>query len=550
MRTHARQLIPLRGVCPHAPGNILTCPCFPDTLLMGYRCIRCQSKRYLVKRSSLQKSISPAIIFILLSLFLGINAARAGWSENVSLTYRGNEISPQVIARNDTVNVVWYQMGSNVANASYIRSTDGGNTWGPIVNLNSSGHLAQYANLNLSERGLIVSWYDYDFAQGISTIAIAKSFNGGTTWSAPSYIYTDNPNHFGNPVSAVKGDSIFIIYRSLRDDSTGLSPFRSIYSYNYGATWSDEVTVGHPYSVEGLPNRMKYCSGTLLFAYSGNPDSAVGGVHVIGYRSTDAGRSWSDTIWISPHTPNWSLEVCLSCNMQIPKLAAAYMDYRYIQYAFHGDIFVTISYDNGFTWPNEYQATNNHTAREPQIDFVADTLITVWSDMRYYNEGKHEIFFNRSNNSGRTWQGEERITNTPDESYDPWVSYDNGKIHVVWTEDVPNSGYETFYKKFTPDSTDAVHEPNISPASDFSLTAYPNPFNSSTVIEYDLAVTSEVSIGIFDIQGRRLETIEQGRQPAGPHSVIWDATGQSSGIYFYRVKAGDKSETRKMVLIK
>ncbi len=95
-----------------------------------------------------------------------------------------------------------------------------------------------------------------------------------------------------------------------------------------------------------------------------------------------------------------------------------------------------------------------------------------------------------------------------------------------------------------------INDEHLAPREFTVVSNYPNPFNSSTVIEYDLAVTSEVSIGIFDIQGRRLETIEQGSQPAGAHSVIWDAGGQSSGIYFYRIKAGDKIETRKMVLIK
>ena len=198
--------------------------------------------------------------------------AFAGWSENVRLTYRGNEIMPQVIARNDTVHVVWDEMG--YGHVLYIRSTNGGETWGSIADLIApSGHFASSATLNLGEHGLLVSWFDHDTIQGLTRIAIAKSSNNGRSWSQPSYINTENPNHFGFPVSAVKGDSIFLVYFSNRDDSTGLSPLKSMYSYNYGQTWSNEVTVGHYLAIEPQPPRMKYCNVALLLAFSCVPDS-------------------------------------------------------------------------------------------------------------------------------------------------------------------------------------------------------------------------------------------------------------------------------------
>jgi hypothetical protein len=226
------------------------------------------------------------IIAMLISLLS--SPIYAGWSENVRLTYRGNEISPQIIARNDTVHVVWYQMGPNV---SYIRSTDGGTTWDSLVNLNAPGHGGANPTLILGERGLLVNWLDRDSIQNITSIGIRKSLTG-ETWSAPSYVWTDNPNRFGLPVSAVKGDSIFLVYFSGRDDSTGLSPFRSMHSYDYGATWSDEVTVGHPFIFMPQPIRMNYCFGTLLVSWAGTADSSRRyEVHIYGYRSTDAGRT-------------------------------------------------------------------------------------------------------------------------------------------------------------------------------------------------------------------------------------------------------------------
>ena len=80
--------------------------------------------------------------------------------------------------------------------------------------------------------------------------------------------------------------------------------------------------------------------------------------------------------------------------------------------------------------------------------------------------------------------------------------------------------------------------------------SFPNPFNSRTTIEYAMAETGKVKISIYNILGRKVETLIQGEQPAGYHQVMWDAEGVSSGIYFYRIQAGDYTDTRKMLLIK
>jgi hypothetical protein len=86
---------------------------------------------------------------------------------------------------------------------------------------------------------------------------------------------------------------------------------------------------------------------------------------------------------------------------------------------------------------------------------------------------------------------------------------------------------------------------------EFSLSQnYPNPFNTQTTIQYFLPTQSDVTIDIFDILGCKVETLAKGKKPAGAHHSVWDASGQPSGIYFYKIKAGDKVETKKMVLMK
>ncbi len=87
--------------------------------------------------------------------------------------------------------------------------------------------------------------------------------------------------------------------------------------------------------------------------------------------------------------------------------------------------------------------------------------------------------------------------------------------------------------------------------SDYFLSPnYPNPFNASTTIRYALPEEAEVTIEIYDILGRKIEMLVSGKQPAGSHTIVWEAKNVPSGVYFYRIEAGEYSQTEKCVLLK
>jgi hypothetical protein len=79
---------------------------------------------------------------------------------------------------------------------------------------------------------------------------------------------------------------------------------------------------------------------------------------------------------------------------------------------------------------------------------------------------------------------------------------------------------------------------------------YPNPFNAQTNISFPLHLPCHVNIDIYDILGRKVATIFDDDKSAGEYQVIWNASDASSGIYFYRIAAGNKIETKKMVLLR
>ena len=79
---------------------------------------------------------------------------------------------------------------------------------------------------------------------------------------------------------------------------------------------------------------------------------------------------------------------------------------------------------------------------------------------------------------------------------------------------------------------------------------YPNPFNPSTTIRYGLPQRSNASLAVHNTLGQRVVVLIAGEQEAGCHEVKFDASGLSSGVYFYRLQAGDFVQTRKLVVLR
>ena len=79
---------------------------------------------------------------------------------------------------------------------------------------------------------------------------------------------------------------------------------------------------------------------------------------------------------------------------------------------------------------------------------------------------------------------------------------------------------------------------------------YPNPFNPSTVISWQLAVGSPVKLTVYNVTGQRVAILVNERQPAGSHSVKFDASGLASGVYLYRLEVEGFVETKKMILMR
>jgi photosystem II stability/assembly factor-like uncharacterized protein len=148
--------------------------------------------------------------------------------------------------------------------------------------------------------------------------------------------------------------------------------------------------------------------------------------------------------------------------------------------------------------------------------------------------------------SGRTWAD----FNTPDT-----LEIDD----IVFTDD--RNGYMVGRNgriyKYDPSAVSVQERTSGIPERSTLFQNYPNPFNPTTTICYELAEKSEIRLSVYDVLGRELRVLVDGVQPAGPHRVVFDARGVSSGIYLYRLAttsvAGSKPPqilVGKMLLIR
>lgn len=79
---------------------------------------------------------------------------------------------------------------------------------------------------------------------------------------------------------------------------------------------------------------------------------------------------------------------------------------------------------------------------------------------------------------------------------------------------------------------------------------YPNPFNPTTTISFTLSRSAFVTLRVFDIAGREVATLKQEELNAGLHRATFEARNLAGGVYFYRLTAGESSQTRRMLLLK
>ena len=109
----------------------------------------------------------------------------------------------------------------------------------------------------------------------------------------------------------------------------------------------------------------------------------------------------------------------------------------------------------------------------------------------------------------------------------------------------------------TPPIDTAVHEEQVNPRpAAFRLAQnFPNPFNQLTMIRIDLEARAEVELAVYNIAGQKVATLAQGPYPSGTYTFTWDGRNThgaelASGVYCYRLRANEREQTRKLILLR
>ena len=118
----------------------------------------------------------------------------------------------------------------------------------------------------------------------------------------------------------------------------------------------------------------------------------------------------------------------------------------------------------------------------------------------------------------------------------------DGSLHYVYRADMP--------------ANTAIASTETAGSPDYPMLAqnYPNPFNNGTTIRFSLSYPDRIDLSIYNLQGQKVATIEQGMRPAGAYSPCWKGTDDrgeelASGIYLYRLRTDSHTETRKLILL-
>jgi hypothetical protein len=199
----------------------------------------------------------------------------------------------------------------------------------------------------------------------------------------------------------------------------------------------------------------------------------------------------------------------------------------------------------GFNDYKLYRSTNKGISWDSILTIVKFTSLEINPDFPNILYGRDTLGIYRSTNYGLNWTLYNN-TFTPSKII-IGVSKDAGSADTFYVA--------TKYSVYKVWASFLVNEANNNTTlpDKYSLSQnYPNPFNPNTNIKYQITnnLPRQVTVKIFDILGKEIATLVNEKQSPGTYEVNWDGSAYPSGVYFYKLTAGDFTETKKMILIK
>ena len=181
---------------------------------------------------------------------------------------------------------------------------------------------------------------------------------------------------------------------------------------------------------------------------------------------------------------------------------------------------------------------------------AGETVIIQWAILISHDQNNWDLYF--SSNGGSDWVEIELDIDPARLDYVwtvPLTLTENGRIRIV--QDNNGTDYQDVSADFI--ITDTQTSVEIEKKNEYTFKLYdnyPNPFNPTTNINYELPITNYVDLSIYNLLGQKVATLISQKQEAGYHSIEWDASNLSAGTYFIKLDAGEFTQIRKAVLLK
>jgi hypothetical protein len=197
-------------------------------------------------------------------------------------------------------------------------------------------------------------------------------------------------------------------------------------------------------------------------------------------------------------------------------------------------------------WLN-YSSLTVQSPNGGEVWIVGETEEIMWSDANVYN-----VKIELSVDNGTSWTS--IVESTPNTGSYSWLvtsqdSSDQCLIRIINNDDL--SIIDVSDDVFTIDIISGIESTEENIPSEFNLSQnYPNPFNPVTSIKYEVPEASLVSIKVYDLIGREVAVLVNETKQPGTYQVNFDSGNFASGVYFYKMIAGDFSSVKKMNLLK
>ena len=411
-----------------------------------------------------------------------------------------------------------------------------------------------------------------------------KSTNGGANWDGGTAFALLAPQMDDMPMACVDmshsqyGNNIYVTFDLYDSLGNNTNPNDSCYvmicrSTNLGASFTTPVRVsriaGTARADNSSPEGTSPCTGPNGEVYVTWPLNET----VMFNRSTNAGVNWlTNDIYVcnqvggwmglagSMTSGNWS-PVSACDNSNSPYRGTIYVCFADQRNGLNDrDIWVVKSTNQGNNWSAPKRVNNDGAGNDQKfpwicVDDVTGYVWIIFFDSRYYNVSMSNPFVARSTDGGNTFQNARLSTlNTYNNFYiGEYMGIDahNNKVRPLWVQATNNITVQSYVSIIDTFYSIGINTISEEVPSSYSLKQnYPNPFNPVTNIKFDIPKSSFVSIKIYDISGKEVETIVNENIQAGKYETQWNGNIYASGVYFYKLMTDGYMETKKMILIK